>query len=218
MRRILLLLTTGLLATALAGCSPPKKDAEPAAPPATAGGPSYALACGAAPFGPDATADDIEAAYGAGALTDELIIEGEGEETPGSVLFSGDPARELRILWIDPDGRSGIFRVYTSGSAWSGPGGVKVGESLPKVEAANGRAFGLAGFQWDYSGAVLNWRGGELAAQDCNFGVRFEPPANAPIQGLLGDNEFASDSAAMRAAAPVVNEISLVYPEGEGGG
>ena len=85
------------------------------------------------------------------------------------------------------------------------------------MAALNGKPFTLSGFEWDYGGFVSDWQGGALAtaAGGCRIGVRFAPPGNLPealSRKVSGDMQLSSSSADVRAAKPVVTELSIMWP------
>ncbi len=187
----------------LAACNP----AETPAP----GEPAQDLVLSCTAF-QDATAEALAASFGAENLVDQIVPGPEGEDYTATILYPNDPMRRLEIVWRDPAARVNPATISVSGenSAWTGPNTLSLGQSLTDVEAANGTAFTLYGFQWDYGGTVADWRGGAFApANGCLTRVRFT--ATGQDTGAVGDSEFASDSAEVRRAAPVVSEFALVY-------
>ena len=144
---------------------------------------------------------------------------GEGETLPGTVLFPDDSSRQLMILWSDTVGRRLPSRLILRGdsSRWSLRPGITLGTTLERLEQLNGRPFTLAGFGWDYSGVVTDWRGGSVAAPSRNAKVYLLPPpskASTPSYSrVLGDKDYASDLPAMKELQPVVYQIFYDFPE-----
>lgn len=179
------------------------------------------LAC-AAPFAKTADAASLAAAFGAANLRDDDIPVGEGSTEPGTVLFPDDPARRLEILWHDAQGRKRPALIRAGeGAQWRAPvarGTLVIGMPIAEVEALNARPFTLYGFEWDFGGYVSDWRGGALGAArgGCVLGLRFAPDSQAPDTALIkvaGDRPLSSASPAMRAVRPVVQQISISWPE-----
>ncbi|MBS0386181.1 MAG: hypothetical protein JSS00_12620, partial [Proteobacteria bacterium] len=82
--------------------------------------------------------------------------------------------------------------------------------SMADVERANGGAFVLYGFEWDYGGTVTDWRGGAFAPQDnCHVRVGFQPGGDAGRAS--GDSAFRSDSTEMHNAHPYVSIIGVSF-------
>lgn len=171
----------------------------------------------------NATGASLEQRYGAANVVQQNIPSAEGEEAPGTVLFPNDPAKRVEIFWNDTPGRTSPSSITISGtqgqrSQWTGPHNLTLGESMADVEHANGGAFTLYGFEWDYGGTVTDWRGGALAPDDnCHVRVGFQPTGDAGR--AAGDSAFRSDSAEMRAAHPYVAVIGVSFvgtPSGEG--
>ena len=182
-----------------------------AAAPAPAPG-AYELSCAA--FA-SATGASLEQRFGAANVVQQNIPGAEGEESPGTVLFPNDPSRRVEIMWNDTPGRTSPASITVSGtqgqhSQWTGPHGLVLGENMTDVERANGGAFILYGFEWDYGGAVTDWRGGAFAPQDnCHVHVGFQPGGDAGRAS--GDSAFRSDSTEMRNTHPYVSEIGVSF-------
>jgi hypothetical protein len=163
----------------------------------------------------NATGASLEQRFGAANVVQQNIPGAEGEEAPGTVLFPNDPARRVEIFWNDTAGRTSPSSITISGtqgqrSQWTGPHGLVLGESMTDVERANGGAFVLYGFEWDYGGTVTDWRGGALAPQDnCHVRVGFQPAGDAGRAS--GDSAFRSDSTEMRNAHPYVSVIGVSF-------
>jgi len=163
----------------------------------------------------NATGSSLEQRFGAANVVQQNIAGAEGEEAPGTILFPNDPARRVEILWNDTTGRTSPASITISGtegqrSQWTGPHNLTLGESMIDVEHANGGAFTLYGFEWDYGGTVTDWRGGALAPDDnCHVHVGFQPTGDAGRAS--GDSAFRSDSAEMRAVHPYVAVIGVSF-------
>lgn len=161
------------------------------------------------------TGASLEQRFGAANVVQQNIPGAEGEEALGTVLFPNDSARRVEIFWNDTPGRTSPASVTISGtqgqrSQWTGPHNLTLGESMADVEHANGGAFTLYGFEWDYGGTVTDWRGGTLAPDDnCHVRVGFQPTGDAGRAS--GDTAFRSDSAEMRAARPYVAVIGVSF-------
>ena len=168
------------------------------------------------------TAQSDEAAlrriFGATNLKHDRIQIGEGETLPGTVLFPADSSRQLMILWSDTAGRRIPSRLILRGdsSKWFLRPAITLGTTLERLEQLNGRPFTLAGFGWDYSGAVTDWRGGALATSARNANVYLSPPSSKfstpAYSRVLGDKPFASNLPAMRDLRPAVYQIFYNFP------
>jgi hypothetical protein len=200
MRRIFLslLALTTLLACDRSNAPPPAADAP------------LLLTCSAFAA---MSADALTAAHGAENIGEETLPGPEGEQYTATILYPDDPLRRLEIVWRD-DAHAAPASIMVSGeaSAWAGPHALSLGQPLADVETINGAPFRLFGFEWDYGGWVSDWNGGALAPLDgCMTRVRFS--ATAANASATGDSEFASDSAEVRTAAPVVSKFSLNFTD-----
>lgn len=175
------------------------------------------------PIGRDADEATLIAAFGARHVVDADIYVGEGAFEPGTAIHPDDEARRIEILWHDPEARRRPARVILhdlSGTRFDLGDGETLapGASLAEVEAANGGAFDLYGFEWDYGGTVSGWRGGRLGALPggCLLFARLaaDPDADpAALASVAGDQVFSSDDAAMRAAGPVLRTLSYGWAD-----
>ncbi len=154
-------------------------------------------------------------AYGRGAVQPIRVELGEGETAPGTVLFATDSLRRLEVLWHDTVARARPARLVLRGrqSRWHLPAGVSLGTRLHELEQRNGRAFTLAGFGWDYGGAIVNWADGALAAQLPGVHLYLDPGAaqyQTPIyHEVLGDRDYSSSTPVMQALDPQVYQIFI---------
>lgn len=161
--------------------------------------------------------------FGADQVVKGDISVGEGEILTGTILFGDDPERRLEILWWEPEQMSGPQSVTFSGapSRWWVAPGLTTGVALDSVVAMNGGPFTLLGLEWDYSGTIVDWKGGRFDALDreeTDFIVRLSPSQEAEervgrkkIESVLGDVDFSSDNPVMAELNPVVYSISLSF-------
>ncbi|MFG1346639.1 hypothetical protein V5F59_17240 [Xanthobacter autotrophicus DSM 431] len=150
--------------------------------------------------------------FGTGNVVFRTVNAAEGERAKASIVFPGDPARRVEIIWLDEKRRRRPAQVSVSDpGAWRTPEGTGVGDSLKAVEAANGRPFVLYGFGWDYGGTVVDWEGGRLARTGCRLLLRLTPRPGPYAGEADGERAFRSDSAVMGAIDPVVYEMLLTF-------
>jgi hypothetical protein len=160
---------------------------------------------------------DLARAYGARNLRDSSVTLGEGETAPGTLLYPDDPQRRVEIIWSDPGAKRAPRRAVLRGdrSRWVLPRQISLGASLADLESANGRPFRLAGFAWDYAGAVTSWEGGALDSLLPGVRLYLEPRiedrAGAPYRHVQGDREFSSNNRDMRALKPRIYQIFVDF-------
>jgi hypothetical protein len=201
-------------AFALAACSSADKPADPplATPTATASAVPSDLSC-AGPVKPGDTVATLTARFGEQARI-ETLGGAEGLEFAGLVLFGDDPARRLEVIFGD-DTSVPASAVRLRGETRWPVGGVRLGDALAKVREANGAAFELWGFGWDYGGYVSDLKDGRLAALPggCSLSIRFDPdPAAELPNDLMGEAALSSDDPRVLAAKPTVSELTLNFP------
>lgn len=158
-----------------------------------------------------ASGETLAVRFGAANLSEESLPGSEGYSYQATVVFADERERRLEIVWADAAARTGVRAVAVSGeqSGWHGPAGIALGMSAAEVEAANGAAFPIAGFGWDMGGWASDWKTGVLGYAPCRVAVRFAPRGD--YSAAVGEAQFSSDSAEIRAAEPRVMLISLGY-------
>lgn len=171
-------------------------------------------------FGPKSSHEAVVAKFGAANVKVEKIDGAEGEQIAATVIFPSDPARRLELTWWDDKTKRGLAAVgLPIGSSWIAPNGLALGASLAEAEKANGRPFVLSGFEWDYGGTVTDWKGGALAGPfpgGCVVSVTFLPSpsaSDAARAAVAGDKNFPSNDRRMKAVSPIVDRLSIGYPQ-----
>jgi hypothetical protein len=160
---------------------------------------------------------DLIAAYGADKVEGVRVELGEGETTPGTVLFGADSVRRVEIIWKDTVARAVPTRLVWRGSSsrWQLPGGLGLGSSLHELEAQNKGPFSLAGFGWDYAGVVVDWAGGALATKLPGVHLYLDPgPTDhqSPAYGqVLGDRDYSSANEHMQSLNPRIYQIFMDF-------
>ena len=144
----------------------------------------------------------------------------QDKKTKASILYPADPKARLEFIWQDERARRRPALITAKDqSAWAAANGIRIGTALADIEKMNGKPFKLSGFDWDYGGRVIDWRGGALAKPQpggCTLGIEFVHPEDAPEESLTkvsGDREILSDDANMRAVEPYVAVMTFSYPK-----
>jgi len=168
------------------------------------------------------TRADLVRTYGAANVVDKDVDVGEGETEPGTVIFPNDPERLIEILWKDPEKKTLPASAQLSGakSRWKTAHNISLGTSLKDLERLNGRPFKLAGFGWDYSGTVLSWENGSLAADFAGGHgrgiIRLDSAASESVDKdvaqVEGDGAFLSTHPVMQKLNPTAYQIIIVFP------
>jgi hypothetical protein len=198
MKRVLLAAAATMM---LNGCGP-RQDAAPDN--------GLTLTCEALA---NVSAASLAERYGAENVVEQTLPGVEGDSYVATVVHPNDPARRLEIVWRDNAAKDAPASVIvdTATSLWVGPNNLRIGAGLEDIERANGRAFQLWGFGWDYGGWVSDWKEGAFApANGCNIRARFTP-RNENNNSALGDSAFMSDDPAVRAANARVSEFGLMF-------
>lgn len=135
---------------------------------------------------------------------------GEGFTLPATCINKGSKT-EAEVVWADK-ARTRVGQVRIIGTAWRTAEGIGEGSTLAEIEAVLG-TFQLAGYGWDYSGAVslegTRWDG--MLAMSMQLSSQ-DPDHLSQIQG---DKLFSSDNPHLRALAPSVTRLIVLLSEVE---
>jgi hypothetical protein len=162
---------------------------------------------------------ELRERFGESSISSTRVELGEGETSPGTVLFPSDSLRRVEIVWQDTLERRRPARIIIRGSQsrWQVGPGITLNTSLQELEKLNGKPFTLAGFGWDYAGVVTNWNGGALDSSLAGVKLYLDPgPAqyqSAPYSQVLGDQDYSSDLPAMQQLSP---RVGTIYVDFEG--
>ena len=223
-------LAIALAAFGLAACQPAAAPPAPAAAPAETaeadegGAPRSlvpTLGCDAdAMFSAATTRQALVEAHGAENVTDAKVPWVDSE-VDAVVLWANDPSMRAEVIWLgDTTGKPEAARVSGGPeSLWVGPGGLLLGATIADIEAANGGPFMMTAFENHNHGEVSNFLGGKLdsaGGPGCRLHLSLDAGEDTPEAAraaLSGDSEksFRSDSAEVRAANPVVVEMTVVF-------
>jgi hypothetical protein len=171
-------------------------------------------------LGPRVGEAELVARFGAEHVRRGDVPLGEGETEPGTILFPGDRLREVQIVWMDPGGAApALVQVSGDRGMWMIEPGIALGVRLDSLERLNGRPFELAGFEWDYEGTVMSWRGGALErlnAAGTRVVLRLVPTrekwkASTDLEAVAGEGPFRSDHPVMRRLNPRIVQMMVLY-------
>ena len=226
MNRLLPPLAAAIAACLVSACSPqapaPPVAEAPAAEEGGHDGPLVPmLTCDSnAMFNAATTKASLIAAHGAENMREEKVPWVDSE-LDAIVLWPDNPAMRAEVLWFgDKSGMPEGARVSGGPeSLWVGPADLLLGSSIADIEAANGGPFTMVAFENHNHGEVSNFLGGKLdgaADAGCHVSFSLDVGPDAPtelVAALSGDSEksFRSDSPEMRAAQPVIAEMSILF-------
>lgn len=182
---------------------------------------------GVGPIARDSTLVSLQREFGTANVREQTISGAEGEEHRGVIVYPDSPARRLAVTWAEgeaaghPSEISICYRQDAGGPCeWKTKEGITLGTTLQHLERLNGRLFRIAGFGWDYSGAVLSWNGGRLESLRAG-GLHLElnpdestlaqPEGRKNYRQVQGDRSFSSGHPAMQALHPRVTTIHFLF-------
>ena len=153
--------------------------------------------------------------YGDQNVKDMEVDIGEGETTPGTVLFPDDAKRRIDIIWKDPNKKVEIhfLTLHGKSSLWKTVHDISLGMSLKELERINRKPFTVLGYGWDYEGTVWSWEAGALT-DELKGRVTLRLNSNSDtiavrkdLDQLLGDRSFPSSSPALQDLNPQIYEL-----------
>jgi hypothetical protein len=163
---------------------------------------------------PDDTLASFQARLGAANAVARELAGAEGETLPGWVLYPDYPTRTVEVFLDETGAHPAMLRVDSSQSVWRRGDGIRIGLSSRELQTMNGRPFEFSGFDWDYGGAVTDWRGGALDPKGIPRGSLTLCPPESPDENYpSGDAAFSSDDPRMLAQPAHVCEFMV--PIGE---
>jgi hypothetical protein len=165
---------------------------------------------------------DLRKIYGSKNVRSGEVGLGEGETVPGTIIFPNSPNKRLEIAWKDTKKKKSPDFVQFGGekSLWKIAPGIGIGTSLRTLEQINGKSFVLLGFEFDYSGTVVSWNGGNLArpfGNDGNFvtlrlmPVTYDKISQKYMDSVVGDGEFSSKNKSMQKLNPKVYSVIVKF-------
>ncbi len=159
---------------------------------------------------PDDTLASLQARLGAANAVAREIAGAEGETLPGWVLYPDDPTRIVEVFLDEAGTHPAMLRVDAAQSVWRRADGIRIGLTSRELQTMNGRPFAFSGFDWDYGGAVTDWRGGRLDPKGAPRGGLTLCPPESPGEGYpSGDALFSSDDPRMLAQPAHVCEFMV---------
>ncbi len=211
MRRPLgLIVLVVLLSASVHSQQPPKHD--------------WTILCGdnAGGIGSSDTRASLVQKFGAENVRDGEVEAGEGTTEPGTIVFAGDPKRQVEIMWIDPNTKRHIHAVSVSdaGTVWRTYSGITVGTTIERLEELNGRAFRMGEFEGEF---VTSWRRGHLEqvlgtwenkSRRCWINISVDPDehrveALTKAELISVQQNFLSSNPAVRKAGYHVSDFTM---------
>lgn len=159
------------------------------------------------------TLTSLRQRYGAENVKDGDVPGAEGEELDGWILYPNDPKRRVYIYLDDTGVHPSLLRILDGESEWQRSDGVRMGLTLTKLVALNGKPIQFSGFGWDYGGTISNWNGGTMEKRKGMGGLTLCPPDfpedKYPDNYPSGDAEFSSSNGLVVRYPPLVCEFGV---------
>ena len=150
----------------------------------------------------------------------EVILQADGRELPGTVVFPADPVRRIEVYWKDPSTRLSPDEVHVLGdkTQWRLIEEITLGTTLTDLERLNDKPFEIAGWGWDYGGSICNWSGGmldallpERLASVVLYSKNFEDLAAGEQKSLHGDSCRTSSLPLIHKLNPTIVYLSIRF-------
>lgn len=152
--------------------------------------------------------EDLIKIYGKENVKRQKLPVGEGMFIEGAVLFPGTK-NELLIEWRGELKNPERITISSSEGSWGFSNGLKIGDSLEKVEKYNSAVFRLSGFEWDYPGRTSSWEKGKLSDNlQLDFATDKEL-AESEMQKIAGDGTFKSSNKVIKKMKLTVKTIFI---------
>lgn len=164
----------------------------------------------------DSTKVSLTAHFGTDKVKAESVHLAEGEHTPGLVIFPEDaPARVEVTFHNDGEGVVEMIQIAGDGSLWATEEGITLGTPLAVLEQVNGVPFEISGFNWDYGGSVIDWKGGKLEGLHVTLSHDSSALSEEESRSISGDQAIRSNDPVLRKAEPTVSKIQLLFPSAQ---
>ncbi len=169
------------------------------------------------PFAADSSEARLVEAFGRDNVVTGDIPGPEGSTILATTVFPDDPERKMEFGWWDEENLTQLA-YFTVPEKDTSPQGVRVGMTVPEVEALNGAPFDMQGFWWDYGG-YANFTGGTLGAPEegCMVSVRFAPTGDYPqdidVDPVAGEVTVPSTEPLLEQLDVRVESLSVSYPD-----
>ncbi len=172
------------------------------------------------PITADTEPDGLRRIYGAANVKQGEVPGGEGETSPGVILFPDDPKHRAYVYFQNGKTLTGLsmVRIMDEGSQWHSAQGIRIGTSMAELVRINGGPFVFSGFDWDYGGTVTDWLSGKLAPTKGGMILRValapgDQPKGMSMSKLpIGDGSFRSDLPSLAKMKATVADMSLSFP------
>ncbi len=161
------------------------------------------------------TPEQLVEYYGAENVKKDSIHLGEGYYLAGYKLF---PGTESEVSLLFPGGKADLRDMqatidFTATDWKAAQTGVKIGTTLEELERLNGGPFSFYGFEWDYGGAVTDWKGGALKDYRIRVSYDFKNRENTTLHpSIRGEQETSTENPALRGLDVKVIQIIVRLP------
>lgn len=155
------------------------------------------------------TMDSLLSVYGRANVKIKDAFDEEGTIIGSEYLIYSGTKNEVTIRFGD-DKKSNNITFNTKESAWKLPTWLYVGMPLKEVVAINGRDFSIYGFEWDYSGTLVDWNNGNLQNKGVSIVLAAPDSVNQTTYGkFLGERKYSTAEPEFKDLGLYVHEISF---------
>lgn len=155
------------------------------------------------------TIDSLLSIYGSVNVKIKDAFDEEGTNIGSEYLIYSGTKDEVTIRFGD-DEKSNNITFNTKESAWKLPTGLCVGMPLKEVIAINGRDFSIYGFEWDYSGTLIDWNNGNLQKQGVSIALAAPESVDGALYNrFIGDKQYSTSNQSLQKLGLFVRAISF---------
>ncbi|UFZ06077.1 hypothetical protein LQG66_07175 [Bradyrhizobium ontarionense] len=167
------------------------------------------------PVAADDSAKSLMLRHGNEAVIQDGLFSGVEDITyKGLVLHPHSPEWRIEVFFADETmSRAARLTLHDTKSGHWNVAGVTLGATLAEVQKINGKPFLVSEFDSDFSGFVVDWKGGVLGRPlpgGCMLVVRFGRNSDG---GAPGGNPISSNNAKLLKWGPVVEQIEVRFPD-----
>lgn len=168
------------------------------------------------PVSADDSAKSLMLRYGDEAVIQDGLFSGVEDITyKGLVLHPRSPEWRIEVFFADETmSRVARLTLHDAKTSHWNAAGVTLGSTLAEVQKINGKPFLVTGVDSDFSGFVVDWKGGVLGRPlpgGCGVVVRFG--RGNDIKDAPSGDRISSKDARLLKWGPAVEQIEVRFPD-----
>lgn len=155
----------------------------------------------------------LQKLYGKNNVKDDIDPGPEGGDSIKVTIVYPGSAREFSVFWNEKQyhKKIGFVECYQSNSPYFTTDSLKIGSTLKKLLAVNGKRISFSGMGWDYGGSISSFGKGKLEKSPMQFQLAGKDGVS---DKLMGDIQLNTDMQLVKKNLDklYISKISLVFP------